>query len=288
MNRTISVILPCRNAAATIGEQLAALAAQDPVCPWEVVVVDNGSEDGSARIVAAFHDRLPRLSLIEARDCRNAAEARNRGVRQAHGGLLAFCDADDVVGEGWLRAMNRALGEARLVAGRLEWERLNRPEVLGVRAQPQQRSLQEWDPPFLPFGGGGNLGMARTLFDDLGGFDEEFDWLEDTDLCFRAQLAGHRLDYCSDAVVHVRLRDQVAAVYRQARGYGEWTVALHRRFESCGMRRRNPVRGIAGWGLMLGRIATVRDRQDWMRWVHRWGWKVGLLRGSLRFRMLVQ
>src|SRR5688500_9296124 len=97
-----SVVVPVRDGAATIGEQLAALAQQDFPGSWEVVVADNGSRDGTADVVRSFRDRLPGLRLVDASARPGASHARNAGAAAATGEVLAFCDADDVVDPGWL------------------------------------------------------------------------------------------------------------------------------------------------------------------------------------------
>lgn len=103
----LSVIIPCLNAERTIGEQLAALAAQRWSERWEVIVADNGSTDGTLEVVRRFAGRLPELRVVDASQRRGSGYARNRGAAVARGEWLAFCDADDVVAPGWVAAMGR-------------------------------------------------------------------------------------------------------------------------------------------------------------------------------------
>ncbi|MYR59535.1 glycosyltransferase, partial [Streptomyces sp. SID625] len=70
--------------------------------PWEVVVVDNGSVDGTPEVARAARAVLPALRIVDARDRAGESYARNRGIAEARGDLVAFCDADDVAAEGWL------------------------------------------------------------------------------------------------------------------------------------------------------------------------------------------
>jgi glycosyltransferase involved in cell wall biosynthesis len=282
----VSVVLPCHDAGAWLGEQLAALAAQHLDEPWELVVVDNASTDGSGDLARAACAGRPGWRVVEARDGRGAAHARNVGVAEARGDLLLFCDADDVIGDGWLPALTAALDEADLVAGRWEADRLNPPDVRRARPLPQQDGLQEFAPPWLPHAGAGNLGLTRALWEKVGPFDEDFPALEDTEFCFRSQLAGHRLAFAPDAVVHVRLRGSLATTYRQMRAYGEASVALHRRFAADGMPPPDWRRGLGGWLLSVPRLLAVRDRADLGAWVVRLGWRVGRLRGSVAHRTL--
>ncbi|NTT87267.1 glycosyltransferase family 2 protein [Tabrizicola fusiformis] len=90
----VSVILPARNAGATIDTALAGLVAQS----WqmlEVLVIDNGSTDDTARRAAGWAMREPRIRLLDGRQARGAYEARNLGLAAASGEVIALHDADD-------------------------------------------------------------------------------------------------------------------------------------------------------------------------------------------------
>ena len=76
-----SVVIPTYNAAATLDATLAALAAQEDVAPFEVVIADNGSVDDSAEVARRWADRLPLLRVVDASRARGVAAARNDGIR---------------------------------------------------------------------------------------------------------------------------------------------------------------------------------------------------------------
>src|SRR5687767_8249669 len=105
----LTVILLTRNGATTIGDQLEALAGQTWSESWELVVVDNGSTDGTLQIVEGYRTRFPVLRIVDASEKPGAGHACNEGVRAARGAAFAFCHDDDVVGDGWLAAMGEAL-----------------------------------------------------------------------------------------------------------------------------------------------------------------------------------
>src|SRR4051812_19242261 len=94
----VSVIVPARNAARTIGDTLAALARQDLSAPYEVVVVDDGSDDGTAE-VAEHAGGAVRVIRSEGR---GPGPARNAGAKESRAPVLAFTDADCVPTSGWL------------------------------------------------------------------------------------------------------------------------------------------------------------------------------------------
>ena len=228
----VSVVIAARDAARTLPEQLGALADQRPTARWEVLVADNGSTDGTPDLVRAAAREHPWLRLVDASGTRGAGAARNAAARHARGDALLFCDADDVVGPGWVDALHGALRGAALVAGRLEWALLNDRSAQRSRALPQVDGLQHEEPvPWLGCASASNLGVRRALFERLGGFDTRARYLQDTDLCWRAQLtAGADLVFVPDAVVHMRLRHGLRGAWRQGRGSGmgqRWLAARY-------------------------------------------------------------
>lgn len=231
----LSVVIPCRNAADTLGTQLDALVQQKCPVPWEVVLCDNGSTDASRSLATTYRTRIPQLTIVDAAGVQGAGAVRNLGVQQAQGRWIAFCDADDEVATGWLEAMAHALSGHRLVAGAFEGRRLNDPRTLRSRDIPQSSGLQSADyGARLPHAGAGNLGIHRDLFLALGGFDPHLRWLEDTDLCWRAQMSGDALTFVPEAVVHVRLRPTLSRSIRQGWEYGRAHVTLQERYERLG------------------------------------------------------
>jgi glycosyltransferase involved in cell wall biosynthesis len=282
----LSVVVPCKNAADTLAEQLEALAAQRYDGTWEVIVADNGSTDGSREIAASFGGRLPGLRVIDASERPGPAHARNRGAAEARGEALAFCDADDVVAPGWLAALGGALAGHRLVASRYDTEALNPGWVAAVRANPQRDGLNPYTyPPFLPHAGGGGLGVSRRLFEELGGFDESMPVLEDTDLCWRAQLAGVELVAVPEALVRVRFRGDLGSIFRQNRVYGEHNVRIYRAYRSRGMPRLGPLPGLARWAKLVVSLPQLATREGRGRWVGQAGWRLGRLIGCLKYRV---
>lgn len=228
MTVDLTVIIPAFNAADTIGEQLAALAAQVDGGSFEVLVCDNGSTDDTASVARSFERILPTLRMIAAHDRRGASAARNIGAHAASTSLLLFCDADDVVSPVWVREMRAALSRAAFTAGSVEHALLN----------PKQTWNFGWDRPTftnealpqLHAGGSGNMGVRRDAFAAVGGFDESLRTAEDLDFSWRLQLAGHPLVGAATAVVHVRKRGNLRGALRQAYAKGEGVRILAHRY----------------------------------------------------------
>jgi glycosyltransferase involved in cell wall biosynthesis len=267
----VSVVIACKNEERHLGTMLDSLAAQTWDGAWEVVVADNGSTDATRAVAESYRDRLPRLLVVDASEARGYALARNAGVQHASGSKLLFVDGDDAVNERYVGALAGALDEASLVCARIGFDRLNPAWVVAVWPSRWQQ-----DEPldlfgFLPFAGGGTIGIHRSVFDELGGFRqrEVVSQFEEVDLCWRAQLAGHSgPTLVPEAVLEYRLPRRLTALYRRSRSYARGQLALHAVYGSRGMPepRRTSIRDLAGAVRRtrsragLGRAASVLGR----------------------------
>jgi GT2 family glycosyltransferase len=278
----VSVVLPCYNAASTIAEQLEALESQRSSEPWEVIVVDNRSTDESMAIVERYLGRIPGLRVVKAFERAGRSYARNVGVNAARGSSIAFCDADDVVGTGWLAAIREALSSFDCVACRLDFARLNPAAIAAQHAGHEQRSgLQKaWYPPFLPHAGGGTLAIRRALHEQIGGFDEAFAFLEDTEYCFRVQKAGYGIHFVPEAIVHVRMRPNTSGRFHQIRHWARYNVLVAQR-HGDGDRPRIAAweEYLSSWLRLAKALPKVRSRLEWEGWIWHCGWQVGVLQG---------
>lgn len=284
----LSVVIPCLNAAGTIAQQLDALTRQSWPGGWEVVVADNGSTDRSREIVESYRDRLPGLKLVDASDKRGQAHARNLGAAAATGDAFLFCDADDEVAPGWLEGMGRALAVHDFVACRYDNEKLNPVWVQRTHLNPQKDGLTAYDyPPFLPHAGGGGLGVRRSVHEAVGGFDESMPALEDTDYCWRIQLAGHGFHFAPEAVVYIRHRHDPGSIYRQGVSYGLHNVLIYKKYRTRGMPRLGWLPGALRWAkLILKTPLMLPTREGRSRWLWQLGWRVGRVKGCWRYRVM--
>jgi GT2 family glycosyltransferase len=282
----LSVIIPCMNSAAVIGDQFAALARQQWQGSWEVIVADNGSTDDTAAVVKQHQRHMPQLRWVDASARRGAAHARNVGAAAARGRAIAFCDADDQVGSDWLSAIGKGLDRYPFVAARIDIAKLNPPEIAQTIKNPQHAGLQRVEyPPHLSHASGSSLGIRRTAHEAIGGFDEQLPYLEDTDYCFRAQLQGIPLKFLPEAVVHYRLRARQQALFNQARHWGQYNVLMYKRYRRE-MRLEKPwKRHLSRWYALLRRTPHLLRQQQRPIWVKTLGTQVGVLQGALRYRV---
>lgn len=266
----VSVVIACRDAELTLGVQLLALSRQGCPVPWNVVISDNGSTDGTLAVARSYAARLPGLVVVDSSDRPGPGHARNVGAGATRAPLLLFCDADDEVAPGWLAAMVAALERDPFVAGSFEAARLNGTRVLRSRSLAQSHGLQE-SPfgPGLPHAGAGNLGIRREAFIAAGGFDPSVGCLEDTDLCWRVQLAGVPLTFHPEARMHVRLRSSLRTMWGQGRAYGRASALLAHRYPQPSPAPRAPRSRAAAL------VSLVRQHRSPGSLLWSLGWHVG-------------
>jgi glycosyltransferase involved in cell wall biosynthesis len=286
----LSVVIPCLNGAGTIGVQLDALANQQWEKPWEIIVADNGSTDDSRTIVESYRDRLPNLRTVDASARRGQPYALNCGAAAATGIALAFCDADDEVAPGWVAAMGEALLNYDCVACRIDFKKLNPPWAQAIfqrHAQQHGQLLKAPFPPYLRHAGGGTLGVKKSLHEVVGGFDEALPYHHDTEFCFKVQLMGVELHYVSEAVVHVRCRDTLRGLLRQACHWAEYGVLLYKMYRPANSN------DFSHWKEFLwewrGILRSIRqiclDKSSRARWIWRFGRQLGRLVGSIKYHV---
>jgi glycosyltransferase involved in cell wall biosynthesis len=211
----VAVIVPVRNGAGAIGACLSRVLDQTRR-PDEVIVVDNGSSDGTAAVAAAAGVR------VVPEPVPGVYRARNTGWRSSDADLLAFTDADCEPERDWLERLLAPLSDPT-VAGVGGEASLGPPET-GVARWAVERSFlsqrANFEHPFLPFAATANAAWRRSALEAVGGFEELFLSGGDTDLSWRVQaFAGGRLVYEPDATVTHRFARRVSDVTSRARRY---------------------------------------------------------------------
>jgi GT2 family glycosyltransferase len=205
-------------------------------------------------------------------------------VAVSRGALLLFVDADDTVGEGYVRAMADALESHELVCSCVDLTVLN-PWV-SAETHPQQKGPITEEMAFLPFAGAGTLGIRRPLFEGIGGFDPSLRCYEEADFCWRIQLAAHEPPaWVPDAKLHYRMERHPAKRWEKGTAFGQTQALLYRRYRGAGIPRESlGVAAVAwrrlAWHLLrraLGRSSIGEGWQLSIRW--------GRLRGSVRYRV---
>ncbi len=190
----VSIIVPTFNRHAAVTEAIES-ARQQTLPDIEIVVVDDGSTDGTADALRAAFSDEPRLRVLEQANA-GCAAARNAGVAAAHAPLIAFLDSDDLLDPGYLASQLQILEADSEAAGAFcdgrfgpGWAQAERT-VFEVHGQGAPRHLDD-----VVGGGPATIVslLIRTEVARAVRFDEQLACREDLDFMARLVLAGHRL-----------------------------------------------------------------------------------------------
>ena len=194
----VSVVTPCHNAEAFIGETIESVLAQTHR-PVEHVIVDDGSSDGSWSAIERFAKLHPQELRAEREPVsRGASRARNRGAEIARGEFLMFLDADDLLSPDALGGLVAALGVHPDAVAYVRWRRLSpgrrgtwrvRPAAVARPGSDPDAALRDWlagrawVPPCAVL-------WPRAVFERTGGWSAELTVDDDGELMMRAFARG--------------------------------------------------------------------------------------------------
>jgi glycosyltransferase involved in cell wall biosynthesis len=260
---SISIIIPVRNGAGTIGDCLRSVQRQDfPADRIEILVVDNGSTDETAAICRRFG-----LSPLEESRA-GAANARNRGLDAASGDIIAFTDADCEVPASWLAELVKALegGEAATgwiapVAGGNRFARARASLHQGYLRECQRLAangrLDRLDTA--------NAGGWREIIRRAGGFDPRIVLVEDRELGARLAEQGVRISFLETLRVQHRYESGLLASMRKARDTGRVWSRMREFLERDYYQRHFP--DVLEWIDRARRsgVSRIQRRKTWLR-----------------------
>jgi GT2 family glycosyltransferase len=277
----VVVVVPTLNGSRHISDQLKSLLTQRTATPWELIVADGGSTDGTVDLVKSHATPEFPLTVVELTGSPGINAGINAGVRASLAPKVLIAEQDDVVDPDWLEALRLALDLEVLVGSRICKEKLNRSELVACR-----RHFAEDLPGGTAMVDSTGMGFRRSLWDQLGGFDETYTYGgNDAEFCFRAYSLGFSAVRINDAVVNYRLREEVNESFRQARAYGRSSVRIHKQFGPELYPRRSvraaaiEVARLGYWGMRA--LVSVRYRY---LVAYRGGLQLGQIEGSLRYR----
>jgi glycosyltransferase involved in cell wall biosynthesis len=201
----VSVVIPCRNAAAWLSETLESVLTQERV-DLEVIVVDDGSDDESVRIARAAG---PRVTVI-AQAPLGVSAARNAGTRAARGAFLQYLDADDVLTPGTLAARVTLLDDSGADVALAPWTRWERTGDVFVDTRTERRVMghrpdvelltDAWWPP-------GAVLYRRSIVERIGPWRTDLPIIQDARFLLDAALNGAAFVYVDAVGLKYRVLD---------------------------------------------------------------------------------
>lgn len=222
----VSVIIPAYNAAATIGPCLDSVLRQRTLDGFEVLVVDDGSRDGTGEIAARF----PGVRVLRQENA-GASAARNLGAREARGAILLFIDADCVATPDWLGSLASVI---RAGADGAKGTLLSRqPEQVArfTQLEYEDRYDRMKGRERINFIDMGSAAYRREVMLGVGegGFDTRYPGasVEDQEFSFRLAKHGCDLRFVGSAAVYHHHPDNVVWYARRKFNIGRWKVLVH-------------------------------------------------------------
>lgn len=271
----ISVVIPVLDGAAVLPGCLDALAGQVDAPPFEVLVVDNGSRDATARI--ATEHRVAARVLTEP--VRGPYAARNTGIAAARGDIVAFTDADCVPDPRWLAEGAAAIDGGADLAGGAIVQRLSSRPTVWERYDAAMYLAQDQYVAEQGFAATANLFVRAAVFERVGGFRPELVASGDQELCHRASASGFHLVYAPAARIDHHPRRSLGETWTLHRKLGSGFAELARHGERGSAWRDPALRisvhwvasrtGAHGAPLRARHIARVHAVAMAARWVGR-------------------
>ena len=249
----VSVVICAYNAESTLTECLDAVVALD-YPNYEVIVVDDGSTDATAAVAFDYPVRLV------STENRGLSCARNTGLGQATGDIVAYLDSDAYPDPHWLKYLVRSF----TTTGHVGVGGPNLPPgddgpiaqcVAAAPGGPVHVLLTDEEAEHIP---GCNMAFRADALRAIGGFDPRFRAAgDDVDVCWRLQDEGWTLGFSPAALVWHHRRNSVLAYWRQQRGYGHAEALLEGKWPH----RYNTVGHVTWGGRIYGRGLTLALRR---------------------------
>ena len=213
----ISIVLNLLNEVKHIRDLLDSLVIQEG--PFDVVVVDAGSWDGTPEIIKRYMEKHPgMIELYHHPGTRG--ESTNFGIMKAKGDAIATIGGDCIANPFWLKELRKTLERFDIAAGKTinigyhAFEKLERVELY-------HRGMDISYPS-------GNMAWRSKVIEDVVGFDPWFVTAEDIDLNFRAVALGYTLGYNDNALVYHRMKESFVKFFKQAfwNGWGRKQLTM--------------------------------------------------------------
>lgn len=240
MNQQIpfSVIIPSYNRPKQLVTCLESLTRLEyPRDRFEVIVIDDGSDEPLDAVVDSFDNQLP-LKLIRQENAGPAA-ARNHAAKLARGRYLAFTDDDCTPAHDWLKALETRFAQAPedIIGGRTVNNLPDNPfSTTSQNIISMGYEHYNATPDQARFFASNNMVVPAERFRELGGFNKSFTTSEDRELCDRWLHLGYKMTYAPEVVIYHAHPMNLRSFWRQHFSYG------------CGAFRFHQARAEKGWG----------------------------------------
>ena len=232
----ISIIIPTYNRREEIKDLLISLKRQDCPSPFEIIIVDDGSTDGTRELLQSIAKEWGEQLRFLSQDNRGVGPARNLGIRHAQGDILVFVDSDCIAPPQWLKNLTAVLSDPQVGAA-------GGSELAPPGDSLLMKCFSYLMTAFLTTGGlrgktgkklgkyyprGGNMAVRKQALDAVGGFINRTYGGEDIVLNYKVKQAGFLLKYAENASIYHHRRSTISQHFRQIFQLGKARIAIAR------------------------------------------------------------
>jgi GT2 family glycosyltransferase len=207
----VSVIVCTHNRAHRLEQTLNSLQQMtvpfDLLC--ELIIVDNNSSDNTKEVIDNFRNKSSLNIKYVFERGQGLSRARNMGIQEASGNIIAFTDDDCIVDRYWITSISKAFHTDESIAGIggrvLLYNKMDRP--ISIRIYEERATISSTD-RIIKLMIGCNMAFARPVFDEIGLFDTDFGAgtrfasTEDFDFLYRVYKRGLKIIYSPDVLVY--------------------------------------------------------------------------------------
>lgn len=289
---SISIIIPCLNEEKNIGKCIDSIKNQKYSGELEVIAVDNDSVDDTAKII-----KEKGVILAYAENSGPAA-TKNAGVKLAKGDIIVFIDADCIAHSEWLTNMIMPFSDSSVgcVAGEIfSFEPKTEIEKFLIQKKHLSQSVNI-SHPFLPYAATANAAYRKEVFEHIGLFDESLLIGEDADMSWRMQLdTNYKLRYLYQAAVYHPHETRIKTLFKQKQRHAYGAVALYKKYRRFWPEQHKSLKKIYWeYSSIIKRLLKFYKEyfnkntslnESHFQTILEAGWKFGLLKGSMRYRV---
>jgi cellulose synthase/poly-beta-1,6-N-acetylglucosamine synthase-like glycosyltransferase len=224
----VSIIVPVYNNRSKIENCIKSLLKINyPKDRLEIIVVDNNSNDGTWDIIEKYEIR----AVVE-KTIQSSYAARNRGIKEASGEILAFTDSDCIADQNWIIEATECFKDKNVgcVAGRIEgYQKTNYIEKYLIK----QKCLSQGLTRFLPYAQTANAIYRKDVLKKIGIFEESWISGGDSDLTWRMLLRSNfKLKNCNKAIIYHVHRSNLKTFFKQRVTWGFGEVLLYKKYKN--------------------------------------------------------
>ncbi len=233
-SKKISVIIPAYNAEEIISRTIKAVTSQKfPPKDYEIIVVNDGSTDNTKRIVSRFKN-VKLVNIVHG----GAAKARNSGVINAKGNIVAFTDAGCIPKKNWIKELMKPYKDENIVGVAGTYDTLNKESLIarffGYEIEQRHKKMKKLKE--IDFVGTYNCAYRRSIFMELNGFSESFGHkkkavanAEDPEFSFRMKKKGYKIVFQPKAIVSGDHPDTLWKYLMKKKSRAYWKVLLYKK-----------------------------------------------------------